>query len=65
VVVTSAKWPIKNGLRVGVPVSRVLKALGGPGDVVPLLQYNGESEHVEFTVSRGHVTRIEFDHHAE
>src|SRR5262249_12182494 len=66
VTVTSAKWPIKDQLSVGAPVSRVIKVLGTPSKRgTGRLEYVGESESVVFGIKQDRIARVEFIYYAD
>lgn len=66
VTVAAARWPIKHGLGVGSPLSRVLEVLGQPSEKGPdWISYKGETEEVVFALRDERVTKVVFDYYAD
>jgi hypothetical protein len=65
-VTTSPKWPVKDGLNVGAPVSRAIDVLGEPARKDhERLMYFGETEQVIFLTKSGTIKRVEFLYYAD
>ncbi len=61
VTITSPKWPVKDGLNVGAPVSRAIDVLGEPARKDrERLMYFGETEQVIFLTKGGTIKSVEF-----
>lgn len=66
VTITSPKWPVKDGLNVGAPVSRVIDVLGEPARKDhERVMYFGETEQVIFLTKRGTIKSVEFLYYAD
>ena len=66
VIITSSKWPIKDGLVVGTPVSRVIEVLGTPAkESSDWIEYSGVTQHVSFAVAKGRISKAVFDFYAD
>ena len=66
VALSSAKWPVSEGLGVGAPVARVVRLLGA-GKQTPdsWLQYSGETEHVDFLIKDGLISSVVFTYSSD
>jgi hypothetical protein len=61
VTITNARWKVLNDLNVGAPSERVIKVLGQPDEKTEnIMTYRGESEKVNFHVSKSKITKVEF-----
>jgi hypothetical protein len=61
ITITSPKWPVKYGLNVGAPASRIFDVLGEPARKEHEgLVYFGETEQVIFLTKSGMITSVEF-----
>jgi len=65
-VITTPRWRIRNGLDVGSSAARVASVLGQPMQTTgAILEYQGESERVNFHVGNGIIKKIEFFYYAD
>ncbi len=61
VTITSPKWKIANGFRVGDRIEKVVKQLGGKGEKKgKWLEVDGDSHSIHFRIFKGRVVEIKY-----
>jgi len=66
VTITDVHWKVLHGLDVGAPSERVLNVLGQPKEMTGnIMTYQGETERVDFHVSKNRITKIEFHYYLD
>lgn len=60
-VITSAKWQVRDGLGVGTRAARIAGILGPPVEKTEaLLRYRGDVEQINFYIANDVITKLEF-----